>query len=339
VVIKDFSTKQHQAETIQWLLDGELTLGEIASTLGLKHRQTVHKIIQKYNLEKYKAFDEDIIENEAMNFEWLWEMDKLDEMKREVIVNDRYYLPEVMDEEWSKVDRFVRDNYDSLINFFETSNDEIYLDHIFRKCVKCEYKPLSDFSKKEGYWGLESECRECRNSRLRTWASENYSITKYRTKSWRMENRERNSVIAQRRRAALEGLPHDCDYENIIDVFGEECAFTNATSPSLEHFIPVSWRHGGTHVGNVYFMSKSLNSSKHNRNPFEWFDYAEKEFGLDRSKFNELVAKLAELNGLTTEQFRSFVYWCDANRRTPEEAAADRRPSVEIWKEAIGWTE
>lgn len=331
--------EQHQADTIQWLLDGELTLDEIANTLGLKRRQAVHKLISKYKLERYTAFDEEVPENEAMNFEWVWEQDKLDEMKREVILNGEYFLAERMGEDWVRVHRFVCSNYRNLINFFEETGDEIYSDFIFRKCVKCEYKPLSDFGKGSGYWGLESECRECRNSRLRAWATENYTITRGRVKSWRMENRERSNIIAQRRRAALEGLPHECYYENVIEEFGENCVFSNDETPSLEHFIPISWRHGGTFIGNVYFMSKSLNSSKNNRNPFEWFEYAEKEFGLDRAKFNELVAKLAELNGLTTEQFRSFVYWCDANRRTPEEAAADRRPSVEIWKEAIGWTE
>jgi len=89
-------------------------------------------------------------------------------------------------------------------------------------------------------------------------------------------------------------------------------------------------------------MNGTLNLSKSNANPFEWFEANGQRLELTQSAFDVLVAKLAHQNGLTPEEFRNFTYWCFGNKRTVIEVKADnlrygyKRPSLEIWREAVG---
>lgn len=86
---------------------------------------------------------------------------------------------------------------------------------------------------------------------------------------------------AQRRRARLQ----ECQSENIglaelekrMDLFGRCCAYCGDDKGKLtvDHFIPIS--KGGGHVLlNIIPCCSSCNSSKSNRNPFDW--YSQQEF-------------------------------------------------------------
>lgn len=324
------------AEDIQELLDLGLTQTEIAKEMGFKHRQQVHKIIERNKLEKYVPFDES--GNEVCEAAKP-PLDVLDDIKRSVYYDGDFYLPMILKDEWLATEKYVKEKYGGIISYFDGRGESFYLDLIYKECVSCGYRKLSEFAVKGGYWNLERECTTCRNTRLRAWTEKHQSLNKVRVREWRRSNPEMQKEAVKRRRLLEEGLPTDEDIDKYIEELDGKCSLTGSEDRHIEHFVPVSWGHYGTVKGNLYLLKPLLNFSKGAQNPFEWFKYAETEFGLDRNKFNGLVAKLAELNGLTTEQFRSFVYWCDANRRTPEEAAADRRSSVEIWKEAIGWTE
>ncbi|MGQ5394407.1 hypothetical protein ACT8ZS_26720 [Paenibacillus sp. M.A.Huq-84] len=47
------------------------------------------------------------------------------------------------------------------------------------------------------------------------------------------------------------------------------CELTGATNDlTIEHFIPVSWGHGGNYYGNIFIISREINSSKYTKNPF-----------------------------------------------------------------------
>ncbi|MNW53451.1 hypothetical protein D3C74_310120 [compost metagenome] len=110
----------------------------------------------------------------------------------------------------------------------------------------------------------------------------------------------------------------------------------------VDHFIPISIGHAGSYVGNLAYLAPEINSSKSDANPFEWFEANGQRFELSQSAFDSLVAKLAEQNGLTPEEFRNFTYWCFANKRTVEQVRADndrygyKKPSLEIWREETG---
>jgi hypothetical protein len=62
-----------------------------------------------------------------------------------------------------------------------------------------------------------------------------------------------------------------------------------------------------------------LNSSKHAKNPFEWVKDKRYKEKIDIVKFNYLVSYLANLNGLSEEEFKQFVYWCENNKRSIDE--------------------
>mgnify|MGYP001205410293 FL=1 len=122
------------------------------------------------------------------------------------------------------------------------------------------------------------------------------------------------------------------EWGRILDEFGNRCALSFSFLISMDHFIPQSIGHGGTYVGNVYPLDPDLNASKGDSNPYLWAE-ANKD-KIDYPLFERLCEYLAEQNGLTPDEFRSFVFWCFAHPRTPEDIRKDPRPSIEIWKEA-----
>ncbi|GEK57177.1 hypothetical protein CHL76_02450 [Marinococcus halophilus] len=130
------------------------------------------------------------------------------------------------------------------------------------------------------------------------------------------------------------------NWADIMERFHGRCALTGDVldesqgNSHCEHFIPLSWGHGGTSAANCYPLRSDLNISKGNRNPFEWFQAFKDRYGLSQDRFDELVLYLAMRNDMTPEEFEKYVYWCERNKRTPEECAEDTRPSSEIFKEA-----
>ncbi|WP_204256660.1 hypothetical protein [Mammaliicoccus sciuri] len=120
---------------------------------------------------------------------------------------------------------------------------------------------------------------------------------------------------------------------NIYKVHGNKCALSDKTDNlHIEHFIPITTGHGDNSSGNCYPLYKNLNISKGGKNPFEWVQLPHIKELIDISKFNNLVSKLAELNGLTTEEFKRYVNWCFDNKRTNREEIINSEPSIELWK-------
>ncbi|WP_298833990.1 hypothetical protein [uncultured Planococcus sp.] len=75
-------------------------------------------------------------------------------------------------------------------------------------------------------------------------------------------------------------------------------------------------------------LNATLNESKHARNPFEWI--TEQDIAL-LPKFEAVIEYLSGINGLTSSEYRDYVYWCFDNRRSIDEVLADKRYSVDIW--------
>jgi hypothetical protein len=171
-------------------------------------------------------------------------------------------------------------------------------------------------------WGLSSCCPSCR-----ALISSKYVDN----------NPEKIFECNQRRREMSDALPIiNLEKDQWItkrSVFNWKCALTRKTNKiSMDHFIPVALGHGGTYDENLIPLNKSINSSKNDSNPFLWA----KENYMDLDLFSEVVHYLSELNKLTPEEYKSFVFWCFNNKRTVEEVRADPRHSIEIWRETTG---
>ncbi|WP_162034927.1 hypothetical protein [Chengkuizengella sediminis] len=106
---------------------------------------------------------------------------------------------------------------------------------------------------------------------------------------------------------------------------------TDSKNFTVDHFIPVSWGHGGLTIRNVYPLNASLNSCKRHKNPFVWFE--ENRDKIDEERWNELIFYIAVQNDLMVEELREFTFWCEANKRSIKQVKADQRDS----KERFGW--
>ncbi len=197
-------------------------------------------------------------------------------------------------------------------------------DHFFKLCFKCkEVKSIKFFSRRRySISEIASSCTAC------------YDKTR---------SRDAMRAGANKRRATPLSLP------SIWGMAEGSNMRTEFTPLHLEgdeeyaddHFIPLSTGHCGTYLGNMSPLSRTLNSSKSDANPFEWFEANRQRFDLEQSAFDAPVVKLAQQNGLTSEELRDFTYWCFANQRSIDEVRADnerygyKRPSLEIWREVV----
>jgi|GEM_PF-5646252 len=108
--------------------------------------------------------------------------------------------------------------------------------------------------------------------------------------------------------------------KEIYDHFGG-CALTGEKIDiEFDHFIPVSWGHGGTYKGNMVPMSSLLNMDKDNQNPFEWVKKPEVARKIDSERWQVLIEYLANLHGIAPDQYEQYVYWCSNNRRSANNA-------------------
>ncbi|MEK3887261.1 hypothetical protein [Bacillus sp. FSL K6-3431] len=93
----------------------------------------------------------------------------------------------------------------------------------------------------------------------------------------------------------------------ILERFKYRCPITDSLNIHMDHFIPVKTGYGDTIVSNLIPLDKTLNLSKGAKNPFEWV----KERGdIDLKRFESVVFYLAELNGLSPEEYEAHVYNC-----------------------------
>lgn len=191
-----------------------------------------------------------------------------------------------------------------------------------KMCSKCkEFKKTNDFYKNRAKKdGLQTMCKECvkENDRKRVKTGENklrckkkyetmMSNEKYansereRKRLWREENREKHNEINrahyynnkfsyylsnEKRRSLLESLPKtftENEWEECKKSFDYKCAYCGSNDKSTqEHFIPVS--KGGEYTkDNILPVCSSCNSSKRDREFFEWYP-RHKSYSKEREK-------------------------------------------------------
>ncbi|MBY0098679.1 hypothetical protein [Mesobacillus maritimus] len=185
------------------------------------------------------------------------------------------------------------------------------------------------------------KCNLCGESRIEMF----YTYQKTRCKAcqrakqyeFNRNNPEYLKAKNQRRRARLKALPHDFPpnvWKAVLDRFDGRCCLTNSKDVSLEHVVPLCVGHMGTEIGNVIPLDRTLNLSKGSKNFLDWFNEIEASLEM-HDRFDEVISYLAELNGLTFDQYLEFLYWCEDNKRTIEEIEAATMSSVELFKATI----
>jgi hypothetical protein len=321
----DCSISDERIDKLQDLMDAGYTPNKASEILGVHHSFTDRRI-RRGLLEVYTPFDEQDEKHLYQNFEWLWEEDKLEEITSEAFFNPVYVTQD--NEDMVVLSKYVRKKHGNIKRYL--ANKELYhlVTEIFLRCVLCtEYHSLENFyPRRATFMGLDNRCNSCMKKIKADWVRNNPEVLK---------------VYAHNRRALENYLPgsfNQEDFHYLKAYFSNSCALTKITNDiDVDHFIPLSWGHGGSYYENMYPLNASLNRSKSDANPFDWFESAKEERGISTDAWNDLIRYLSSINGLTTDEYKAFVNWCYENQRTIDEIRADSRPSIEIWREVTGF--
>src|SRR5699024_2167262 len=126
------------------------------------------------------------------------------------------------------------------------------------------------------------------------------------------------------RESYLEDSLTEDELASMYSRFNYSCAITmDKTTLNIDHVIPYTVGREGNSLGNIIPLRRDLNISKSDRNIFEWFADNRERFGLSQRKFDELIEYLADINEMTVEDYREYVYWCHDNPRTIDEIKAE----------------
>lgn len=198
-------------------------------------------------------------------------------------------------------------------------------------CTKCrETKKLDEFyDDKNKNYGKTSWCIECHGIQAKKYKSipENKEKIRVRTQKYnqRRDIKKINQIKWHDFRAKGRGVPSTLtleEKEDVFKIFDNKCALSGVSENlSIDHFIGIHINKVGNIKENIIPLSRSLNTSKHIQNPFEWFESKGKESGLCQNKFDKVVEYLANNFNMTVDSFREFVYECyegKEKRKTPE---------------------
>ena len=129
----------------------------------------------------------------------------------------------------------------------------------------------------KGKWKKDNEVLVKRYNKK--WRNDNIEHVKQYTLTYRLNNRERFIEYEQRRRAKKRNLPYTLklkDWEQIQEDFDYKCAYCGEEKIlEREHFIPLNKGGEYTH-NNIIPACKNCNSSKQDKDFFEW--YPKQEF-------------------------------------------------------------
>jgi len=170
------------------------------------------------------------------------------------------------------------------------------------------------------------------SEKVRKYREENSDYISEKARKYREENPHVWSVARHRRLARKSLLPDTLtkeQLEEITDRFRGGCALTGCTDGThLDHVIPLATGHGGTTEQNMIPLRADLNISKQARCIFDWFYDVKDRFKLSQTKFDELIEYLAEVNGMTANEYEDYVRWCHDNPRVIDETILDETGSA-----------
>ena len=199
-----------------------------------------------------------------------------------------------------------------------------------KTCCKCKaFKATSQYGKdKTRLTGLAPRCKQCESDNSRKYRTKNKDKVAEYNRSYyednkqyfadiqrrkRRENKAVYNLYKQTRRARKKKLPDTLTGEQLAQIeqrFGDRCALSGDRDYELDHFIALATDNGGTTYENMIPLSRKLNASKGDRNPFVWFERNKRRFNLSESRFVDLVDYLAEINGMSTDEYTQHVNAC-----------------------------
>ena len=202
-----------------------------------------------------------------------------------------------------------------------------------KECGKCGVsRPLSEYYRnKDSPDGRRSVCKVCSNAYIATYRKENPEIIKRIDAKKKRKYRERytmNEAVRKARKNKLLDTLVDEERKEMLDKFKNKCVICRKDYEHLDHFIPIHVGHGGTTKGNIVPMCSKCNLTKQAKNPFEWAVSLGEEH---KNNFDNVIEYLSEINGLSMEEYREFVFWCFENPRDVDEITEDNRDSLSIW--------
>lgn len=206
---------------------------------------------------------------------------------------------------------------------------------VAKVCTKCSVVIAVDgFRKCKGRLAeRRSWCKTCDSGYSQKHREDYPEVTRERNRISRElypeKERERNrkhrevspeKVTANRKRriARKALLPDTLTLEQrsiILARFNGVCSLTGSIDYQMDHALPIGCGHGGTTYENMYPLRADLNTSKSDKHIFEWFNVNHERLGLSQAKFDALISYLAEVNGMTTKEYRMYVDWCFDNPR------------------------
>ncbi|MDA1526343.1 hypothetical protein PDJ99_24730 [Bacillus cereus] len=206
--------------------------------------------------------------------------------------------------------------------------------NIYVECTICKKpKLLDNFYIAKGYFlNANSECKECdpikqkkyyeenkeeRNAYKTKWARENRNSRYESCAKWIRENRDKARNYTRNRRAKKRALPDTLTHEEnneILKRYNFSCALTGEVDKlNLDHIIPLNIGHGGTTYENMLPLSDKLNSSKSDRNIFEWAVENHEYNGFTLERFYQVMTEVAERHKMPLEDYEEYVNWCFDN--------------------------
>lgn len=160
----------------------------------------------------------------------------------------------------------------------------------------------------------------------RKYRRNNLEKKRERVRNWQAANLVRCALNTQRRRARKATLPDTLTIKQqsvIASHFDGGCAVTGSSDYHMDHVIPLACGHGGTIYRNMIPLRADLNTSKKDRNIFEWFEVNKERHSMEQTKFDTLIAYLAEVNEMSTKEYRAYVDWCFDNPRTIDDLTTE----------------
>lgn len=244
---------------------------------------------------------------------------------------------------------------------------------MMKECAKCRnsFEATTEFfyKLKSAKDGLHNKCKGCYKSDQKKWNDKNierranndrkrYERDKERindrNNNWKRKNKSQQaeylkgyqktdvgklkfktySINRRTKRNLLPSTMTDDDYKDLLEMFDNKCSLTNSTDIAIDHFVPLSWGHGGTYIGNLLPMDSVLNSKKKNKNPIKFLISLVKSGTITTGIYDLILLYFANKNNVSVVEFIDFVYWCDRNRRKLAEIEKSKgKMSIDIWKD------
>lgn len=152
--------------------------------------------------------------------------------------------------------------------------------------------------------------------RNRLYYRKNKEQIKVKIIEWRKNNPHFKKVSEHNRMARKRSLPNTFsteEYEYMMNFFDGKCALTGSEDIQIDHVIPLKIGHAGTVFGNMIPLNSPLNSSKQDKNIFEWFKETKGENNLSEENFKKVIQYLADINNMTCSEYEKYVYECHKN--------------------------